>query len=38
MNYTWLVVAAAIAFTIGKCMSTLYLAPRQAAAVKGWQV
>ncbi len=31
------VVAAAIAFTIGKCMSTLYLVPRQAAAVKGWQ-
>jgi hypothetical protein len=32
------VVAAAIAFTIGKCMSTLYLVPRQAAAVKGWKV
>jgi hypothetical protein len=31
------VVAAAIAFTFGKCMSTLYLVPRQAAAVKGWQ-
>ena len=32
------VVAAAIAFTIGKCMSTLYLVPSQAAAVKGWKV
>lgn len=32
------VIAAAIAFTIGKCLSTLYLVPRQAAAVKGWKV
>jgi Na+-driven multidrug efflux pump len=31
------VIAAAIAFTIGKCMSTLYLVPRQLAAVKGWK-
>jgi len=32
------VVAAAIAFIAGKGMSTLYLAPRQAAVVKGWKV
>ena len=32
------VVAAAIAFTFGKCMSTLYLVPRQASAVRGWQL
>ena len=32
------VVAAAIAFIIGKGMSTFYLASRQAAVVKGWQV
>ncbi len=32
------VVAAAIAFTVGKCMSTLYLTPRQAATVRAWQV
>lgn len=32
------VVAAAIAFIAGKGMSTFYLAPRQAAVVKGWQV
>jgi hypothetical protein len=31
------VVAAAIAFTFGKCMSTLYLVPRQMSATKGWQ-
>lgn len=31
------VVAAAIAFTFGKCMSTLYLVPRQVSAIKGWQ-
>jgi hypothetical protein len=31
------VVAAAIAFTVGKGISTLYLVPRQSAAVKGWR-
>jgi len=31
------VVSAAIAFTVGKGMSTLYLAPRQYAVVKGWK-
>ena len=31
------VVGAALAFTIGKGMSTLYLAPRQAAVLKGWK-
>lgn len=31
------VVAAALAFTFGKCMSTLYLVPRQVSAIKGWQ-
>jgi hypothetical protein len=32
------VVAAAIAFIAGKSLSTMYLAPRQMAVVKGWQV
>lgn len=32
------VVAASIAFIAGKTISNLYLAPRQAAAVKGWRV
>ena len=32
------VVAAAVAFTAGKSMSTLYLAPGQRAVIKGWQV
>jgi Na+-driven multidrug efflux pump len=31
------VVAAAIAFTVGKGISTLYLVPRQSAAVRGWR-
>jgi hypothetical protein len=31
------VVAAAIAFTVGKGISTLYLVPRQTAAVRGWR-
>ncbi len=31
------VVAAAVAFTIGKGISTLYLVPRQSAALKGWK-
>jgi len=31
------VVAAAIAFTVGKGISTLYLVPRQSAALKGWR-
>jgi len=31
------VVSAAIAFTVGKGMSTLYLVPRQYAVVKGWK-
>ena len=31
------VVAAAIAFTLGKGISTLYLAPRQSAVVKSWR-
>ncbi|MFZ2287041.1 MAG: MATE family efflux transporter [Bacteroidales bacterium] len=31
------VVAAAIAFTLGKGISSLYLAPRQSAAVKSWR-
>ncbi len=31
------VVAASIAFTVGKGMSTLYLVPRQSAALKGWK-
>ncbi|HBE41708.1 MAG TPA: hypothetical protein DDW27_10990 [Bacteroidales bacterium] len=31
------VVAAAIAFTVGKAISTLYLVPRQSAALKGWR-
>jgi len=31
------VVAAAIAFTVGKTMSTLYLVPKQLSAVKGWE-
>ncbi len=30
------VVAAAIAFTVGKGISTLYLLPRQTATVRGW--
>lgn len=32
------VVAAALAFTIGKGISTLYLVPRQAAVIKSWQL
>jgi hypothetical protein len=32
------VVAASIAFVLGKGISTIYLAPRQAAAVKGWDL
>jgi len=31
------VVAAAIAFTVGKGISTLYLMPKQLSAVKGWE-
>jgi len=31
------VVAAAIAFTVGKGISTLYLMPKQLTAVKGWE-
>ena len=31
------VVAAAVAFTAGKGISTLYLLPRQSAAVRGWK-
>jgi len=31
------VVAAAIAFTVGKGISTLYLMPKQLSAVKGWK-
>ncbi len=31
------VVAAAIAFTVGKAISTLYLVPKQLSAVKGWE-
>lgn len=31
------VVSAAIAFTLGKGMSTLYLVPRQSAVLKNWQ-
>lgn len=31
------VVAAAIAFTVGKGISTLYLVPRQSATVRGWR-
>lgn len=31
------VVSAAIAFTLGKGMSTLYLAPRQYAVLQGWK-
>ena len=31
------VVAAAIAFTVGKGISTLYLVPRQSAVVRGWR-
>ena len=36
MNITG-VVAAAIAFTVGKGISTLYLVPRQSASLKGWR-
>ncbi len=36
MNITG-VVAAAIAFTIGKGISTLYLVPRHSAVLKGWR-
>jgi hypothetical protein len=32
------VVAASIAFTAGKLLSNLYLIPKQAAAVKGWNL
>lgn len=32
------VVAAAIAFVVGKGISTLYLVPRQSAALKGWKL
>jgi Na+-driven multidrug efflux pump len=32
------VVAAALAFTAGKGISTLYLLPRQSAAVRGWRL
>jgi hypothetical protein len=32
------VVAASIAFVLGKGISTIYLAPKQAAAVKGWDL
>jgi hypothetical protein len=32
------VVAAAIAFTVGKAISTLYLVPGQSAVIKGWKL
>lgn len=32
------VVAASIAFTVGKLLSTLYLTPKQVIAVKGWNL
>lgn len=31
-------IAAAIAFTVGKALSTLYLVPRQSATIKEWQL
>jgi hypothetical protein len=32
------VVAASIAFMVGRGLSNLYLTPKQAAAVKGWKL